>query len=244
MSETFECGDHTALVGYLYGECSAQERESIESHLAVCAACAAEAGALGATRMQLAAWAPPESDLGFRIVSEARGKVLRPARWWQQPLPAWAQAAAAALIFGAGLGLGVMNNGGATSDADAPARVAAAAETPVAVSREDLAALEQRLRAEMAQARTVAVPAAAAPAADSEARLIARVRALIDESEARQRRELAVQTTQVMRDVDAQRQFDFARVQRALGQFEGTTGVEIQRQRQDLNNLIRVSQGR
>jgi hypothetical protein len=45
-----------------------------------------------------------------------------------------------------------------------------------------------------------------------------------------------------VRDIDAQRQFDWARVQRALGQFEGTTGAEIQRQRQELNNLIRVSQ--
>jgi hypothetical protein len=58
----------------------------------------------------------------------------------------------------------------------------------------------------------------------------------------RQRRELALRTQEVVRDIDAQRQFDWARVQRALGQFEGTTGAEIQRQRQELNNLIRVSQ--
>jgi hypothetical protein len=68
------------------------------------------------------------------------------------------------------------------------------------------------------------------------------VRALIDESEQRQRRELALRTAEIIRDVDAQRQYDFTRVQRALGQFEGQTGLEFQRQRQDLNNLIRVSQ--
>jgi hypothetical protein len=67
------------------------------------------------------------------------------------------------------------------------------------------------------------------------------VRALIDESEQRQRRELALRTAEVVRDLDAQRQFDFARIQRAFGQFEGTAGAEIQRQRQDLNNLIRVT---
>jgi len=72
--------------------------------------------------------------------------------------------------------------------------------------------------------------------------LLARVRALIDESEQRQRRELALRTAEVLRDVDAQRQSDFVRVQRAFGQFEGQTGAEFQRQRQDLNNLIRVAQ--
>ncbi len=105
-----------------------------------------------------------------------------------------------------------------------------------AVSRDDLAALEQRLRAEMSQLRRVAAPASSG----SDAPLLAEVRTLIDESEQRQRRELALRTAEVVRDVDAQRQFDFARVQRALGQFEGQTGAEFQRQRQDLNNLIRV----
>jgi hypothetical protein len=71
--------------------------------------------------------------------------------------------------------------------------------------------------------------------------MLARVRALIDESEQRQRRELALRTAEVVRDLDAQRQFDFARIQRAFGQFEGPAGAEIQRQRQDLNNLIRVT---
>ena len=92
----------------------------------------------------------------------------------------------------------------------------------------------------MAELRTVSAPAA--PASASDARFLAQVRALIDESEQRQRRELALRTAEVLRDVDAQRQFDFARVQRALGQFEGQAGAEFQRQRRDLNNLFRVSQ--
>ena len=72
--------------------------------------------------------------------------------------------------------------------------------------------------------------------------MLARVRTLVEESEQRQRRELALRTADVVRDFDAQRQFDWTRVQQALGQFEGTTGAEIQRQQQELNNLIRVSQ--
>ncbi|HEY6360504.1 MAG TPA: zf-HC2 domain-containing protein [Vicinamibacterales bacterium] len=246
MTQKFECGDNAALVGYLYDECEPSERRAIEAHLARCAACAAEVGALSSTRLQLAAWTPPESDLGFRIVSESRSNVIRPKQWWHRPLPAWAQAAAAVLIFGVGLSLGIIGGGerDVTQSAevvpasvpDAGARLIGSQLTP-AVSRDDLAALEQRVRAEMSQMRPV-TPAVAG----SEAQLLARVRALIDESEQRQRRELALRTAELMRDVDAQRQYDFARVQRALGQFEGQTGLEFQRQRQDLNNLIRVSQ--
>lgn len=247
MTQKFECGDSAALVGYLYDECEPSERRAIEAHLAHCAACAAEVDALSSTRMHLTTWTPPESDLGFRIVSESRSNVLRPKQWWQRPLPAWAQAAAAILIFGAGLSLGVVGGGQRRSSpelAQAPVAPVAASVSDAAgsgqpaVSPEDLAALEQRLRGEMSQIRTAAAPGASG----SEAQVLARVRALIDESEQRQRRELALRTADIIRDVDAQRQYDFTRVQRALGQFEGQTGLEFQRQRQDLNNLIRVSQ--
>jgi anti-sigma factor RsiW len=253
MTQKFDCGDHEALVTYLYDECEPTERNAIEAHLGICPACAAEIAALGSTRLQLAAWTPPEaeSDLGFRIVSEPRpGPVLRPAKWWQQPMPAWAQAAAAAVIFGVGLSLGGFMNL-RIAPAPAPASTASAplassaAITPVstdAVSRDDLTALEGRLRTEMAQLRTARASAPVASSNGSDAQLLARVRALIDESEQRQRRELALRTAEVVRDADAQRQFDLVRIQRAFGQFEGTAGAEIQRQRQDLNNLIRVSQ--
>jgi anti-sigma factor RsiW len=245
MTQKFECGDNAALVGYLYGEGEPAERSAIEVHLKRCASCAAEIEALGSTRTLLAAWTPPEADLGFRIISESRSNVLRPRQWWRQPMPAWAQAAAAVLIFGTGLSLGVVGRNAEETQpvpvAQAPASAPAlAAMSPAAVSPDDLAALEQRLRAEMSQLRTVSVPAT--PALASDARLLAQVRTLIDESEQRQRRELALRTAEVVRDVDAQRQFDFARVQRALGQFEGQAGAEFQRQRRDLNNLIRVSQ--
>jgi hypothetical protein len=243
MSQKFECGDNAALVSYLYGEGDPSERSAIEAHLDHCPSCAAEVDALGSTRTLLAAWTPPDADLGFRVVSESRSNVLRPRQWWRQPMPAWAQAAAAVLIFGTGLSLGVISRNAdepqPVTVAEAPAPVqAAAAFTPVAVSQADLAALERRMRTEMSQLRTPAGPGSSA----SDSQLLARVRSLIDESEQRQRRELALRTAEVMRDVDAQRQFDFARVERAMGQFEGQAGAEFQRQRRDLNNLIRVAQ--
>src|SRR5688500_16284008 len=63
MSQTFECGDNTVLVGYMYGECEPAERAAIEAHIAVCPACAAELASLESTRIQLASWIPPGVNL-------------------------------------------------------------------------------------------------------------------------------------------------------------------------------------
>jgi hypothetical protein len=258
MSETFQCGDNAALVGYLYDECEAAERRAIEAHLARCPACAAEVAALGSTRLQLSSWAPPETELGFAIVRaqasglrpETEARVLWPGAWWRQPLPAWAQAAAAIVLFGAGLWLGVLQ-GGQGQDEQPAATVAAAppstalgagAAAPVStVSAQDLAALESRLRGEIAQIRT----AAAAPVAQgqpSDAAVLARVRALLDESEQRQQRELALRVTQVMRDFETQRRADLAQIQGNFRQIEGVTGAQVREQQEVMNYLRRVSQ--
>jgi anti-sigma factor RsiW len=246
MTAPFQCGDNPALVGYMYGECEPAERRAIDQHLLVCPACAAEVAALDATRTQLAAWTPPDAQLGFRMVADppvGSNVVSGPSRWWARPMPAWAQAAAAAVIFTAGLSLGVWR-GTATQVPAAAAAPASASMSATAASASDLAALEQRLRSEIAQMRTTApVPVAASPAAAaSEAQILARVRALIDESEQRQQRELALRTAQVVRDFDSQRRVDLQNVRSIVGQVEGSTGAEIARQQQTLQYLMRVSQ--
>ena len=262
MTDTFRCGDNPALVGYLYGECEPAERRAIDQHLLICPACAAEVETLGATRIQLAAWAPPDARLGFRVVSDAPSfdsarnttdtpaPVVRPSRWWAQPIPAWAQVAAAGLIFAAGLSLGVWrgtapaSTAALTTAAAAPATVAGTRTAAVAgaASADDLAALEQRLRAEMTLMRTAAPAGRAVATSVSEAQILERVRALIDESEQRQQRELALRVTQVVRDFDSQRRVDLNNVRSIVGQVEGTTGAEIARQQQTLQYLMRVSQ--
>jgi len=250
MTETFTCGNHGALMSYLYDECSLDERRSISAHVAICRACAEELTALGATREQLAMWTPPDAQLGFRIVSEVpRPNVLRPLNpsWWQRPMPAWAQAAAAALIFATGVGLGMLrgvDRGPVSNTAPRQSSSLSSGADPsgpraASVTRADLVALEQRLRSEMSHVRAASAPAAAAPA---DARVLQQVRAMIDDSEQRQRRELALRTTEVVRDFDAQRNDDLARIERTLGQMDGTTGVEVAQQRQMLNYLMRVSQ--
>ena len=266
MSDTFQCGDNTALVSYLYDECEPAERTAIAAHVTLCAACAAELAALESARLQLASWTPPEADLGFQVVGadvgardSVRGPLtpigtrplgLRPGVWWSQPLPVWAQAAAACLIFAAGLWLGVVR--GSTPEAFpgvATSGVAPASATPgaatVAASRAELAALERRLSAEMTELRTATAAASAvAPQGISEAQILARMSALLEESERRQQRELALRTAQVARDFDSQRQTDLAQIQRNLGQIEGLTGAEVREQRQMLDYLMRVSEQR
>ena len=242
MSETFTCGDHDALVSYVYDECAPDERRAISGHVAICSACAEELAALGATREQLALWTPPDAQLGFRMVSEASAaKVLRPARWWQQPMPAWAQAAAAAVIFAVGLTLGTARgiDRGTSSTAALPSTSTPAAASAAPVTRADLVGLEQRLRSELSQARPATAVAAGTLA---DARLLERVRGMIDESEQRQRRELALRAAEMVRDFDAQRNDDLVRIERTLGQMDGTTSVEVAQQRQLINYLMRVSQ--
>jgi anti-sigma factor RsiW len=253
MSVDFICGNErsqAALASYLYRECDADERAAIEAHLAVCAACASELAALGATRSALASWAPPETELGFRIVSErevqdAAANVLRPARWWRQPLPAWAQAAAAILIFAAGGLLGMR----AGTTVAAPGPVVASAPAPAAatvspVSADDLASLERRLRGEMISLRRAAQGAPATLQAGGDEQLLQRVRALLAESERRQEREMSIRLAQVLRDVDMQRRTDLARIEDTFGQMQGVTGAELLQQREVINYLRRVSSQR
>jgi len=247
MTQTFTCGDHGALVSYLYDECEPNERRAISAHVAVCDGCAEEIASLDATRELLGAWSPPDAQLGFRVVSDTPrsnvSNVLRPSRWWQRPMPAWAQAAAAAAIFATGVTLGALR--GATVTTGAPAsnpqgsNVTLSATPAAAVTPGDLSALEQRLRTELSQMRNTTDPATASA---GDAQMLERVRAMIQDSEQRQQRELALRTAEVVRDFDAQRRVDLTRIERTLGQMDGTTGVEVEQQRQMLNYLMRVSQ--
>jgi hypothetical protein len=247
MSETFTCGDHGALVAYLYDECTPAERRAISAHLVVCSACGEELIALGGAREQLAMWTPPDAQLGFRIAPEtSTSNILRPARWWRQPMPAWAQAAAAIVIFATGMTLGAVRGVMQPADGRLQGSAVPRSNTAIAanpanapITRADLVALEQRIRSEMSQTRATGQTVAASPA---DARIFDRVRVMIDESEQRQRRELALRSAELVRDFDAQRNVDLARIERTLGQMDGTTGAEVAQQRQMLNYLMRVSQ--
>lgn len=256
MTIRFDCNDKERLVAYLYGEADDRERAVIDAHLAGCAACAEEVDGLRTVRLDLAAWQPPETDLGLRIVREP---VTPTRRWWQ--VPAWAPAALAAGLLLAlaaslqveyGNGTVIVRTGWAAPQAPAaaavtPAPVATAAATPVEQTQEfqtALTALETRLRGEIAAMRSAPVSPVRTAASVDRAELLQRVQDLIDASERRQQRELAFRLAQAMQDVDTQRRSDMVRIESGLGQIEGLTGQEAARQRQLINYLMRTSQER
>lgn len=220
------------LVGYLYGELDGDDRARFDAHLAMCETCRDELRALEAARTPLVAWVPPEPA---RALTFGAMQPASPRRWWAglSDVPAWAQAAAAVLVLGVAAGAANLDirhdaQGISVRTGWAPAP-APATEDPSQAWQTDLAALESRLREELNAVRTAA---SSGPATDP-----APIRALIEESERRQRRELALRVADVMRDIEVQRRVDLERIEDNLG----VMGARVL----DLNEyMVKVSQGR
>lgn len=266
MNSEMRCGDPAAFAGYLYDEIDPADREAVERHLAECEICASEVEGLRSTRAQLAAWTPPEATLGFRIVADTPEPSFQDAsrpqpvvatspKWWRWPAaPAWAQAAAAIMLFAGGALLAALMNmevrydqAGVTirtgwQQAAPPASAASATQN---VSARELAALESRIRAEFKQARSaeesgkgvIAQPQQGGQTALASVDIMQRVRQIVDESEQRQQRELALRLTQVVRELDTTHRADLERIERTVSPME-------EQQRQMLNYIQRVSQPR
>ena len=239
------------LIAYLYDEVDAALRATFDAHLVTCARCRNELDALRGVRTRLAQWAPPEPS--FAVVSRQsevesrRLSVGSPGRQSWREIPAWAQVAAALLFLGVSAGianLDVRYDSHGLTVRTGWSRPAAIAQSPVAqasngVSKADLATLEQRLRTELRAVQAVSVstpPASVRPAADAD--LVRRVRALVDESERRQQRELALRVGEVVRDVNQRREADLVRIDRTLGVVQNTVGGVVQRNQY----LMRVNQ--
>jgi len=257
MNETRYCGNPDVLMSYVYEDGDEQERLAFDAHLGRCERCAKDVAELRAVRRDMAAWTPPETVLGFRIV---RAPEPERGRWaWLRPaaMPAWAQLAAASLVVGIAVGVSgleirydragvVVTTGWGRTAAKAAAVVPAAAATAAdAPWRAELAAVQEQLRGEIRQA---SAPAGGQPASAGagpstrDAELLARVRQLIEASETRTDREMALRLAQVVREVDTQRRADMTRVADSFGVLEGRTGAAVAQQREMMNNLVRVSQ--
>jgi hypothetical protein len=249
--------DKELLVGYLYDEIDRAERRTLEMHLAACADCRDELAALRGTRRHLAAWAPPESQLDFQIVSGA----AQPAKTWRSyRSPVWGLAAAAVLVLAAAAAIAnvevrygadglTVRTGWARTAPAAPSQVTepAAVAAPAITSAEwsaTVAALDRRLQeleSSQPPAGTVTQASAAGPRV-SDAEVLRRVRELLAQSETRQNRELALRIRQLATEFDAQRRVDLATIQQGL---QGATAAEAATHRQlwDLTQgLYRVSQ--
>jgi hypothetical protein len=242
MTTRFTCGDSETLVAYLYDEIDAVRGADVARHLDACPACAGEAAALGGVRRVLAEWTPPAPPLRFAVTAEAAA-VAPPAAPRGSGVPVWAQLVAATLALAVGTAVAnvqvrrdasgwTVTTGWMTPP---PATAAAAAPEPE-TWRPALAALEQSLRREMTGREAEVRPVAAS----DDAQTIARVRALIQESERRQQQELALRLAQLGRDLDLQRRADLVRIDQGIGQLEGRTGAEVARQREMLNYIVRT----
>jgi anti-sigma factor RsiW len=265
MTNSFRCDDKALLVSYLYGEVSDADRAAVDSHVATCEACADELASLGAVRADLARWEPPAADLGFQIVKAAPRPA--PQAWWRPPV--WAPLAlAAGLLLAVGAALANVEvqaaNGGVTIRAgwshppltapgavagQAPAHEAVAVKTGItdAEMQKAMAALETRLRAEIGttaqrSASPAAVPVSLQGSAVDRGELLQQVRNLVDESERRQQRELALRLAQVVQDVENQRRTDLVKIEQNFGQIESLTSQEAAHQRAITNYLVRASQ--
>jgi hypothetical protein len=250
--------NHHALLDYLYEEGDPADRLKIAQHLQECAECSVAVLEFQNVRGMLRGWTPPQTNLGFKIVQDsqtspsatlnnqgARGgrlwdwrpKAINESLAWRPAL----QAAAAILLFLSGMAVSQLRveygDGALTvrtrsaAPATVPASIrnasialpAAVANTQGTNSQVDLDALERELRGRLESSNASAV--------DTE-RLLQRVRAMIDQSEQRQQRELALRLSQVSREVDTQHQADLLRIQQDVGQ-----------QQEALEYLVRTSGG-
>jgi hypothetical protein len=238
------------LVAYLYDDIAPQDRAHFERHLLTCVVCRTELDTLGDLRVDLAQWAPPDVPAPLAIPRPVplMSKQSRWATW--SAIPAWMQVAAAVLFLGVAASLanleirydtnGLMVTTGwrhvAVNAVVKPADAVAAA----AAWRGDLEALEEKLHHEI-ELRAVA---SATPAADQPS-TIRRVRTLLEESEQRQQRELALRLAEVMHDTQVQRQADLVKIDRSLGVLQNQTSLEVMRTRREVNSLAQqVSQQR
>jgi hypothetical protein len=207
---TYRGNREETLIAYLYDAAEAGERAAFEAHLAACGTCRHELEELRLVRTELGQWAPPEPAAGWLSdrAAYSGSNVIRRRTWGLalREMPVWAQAAAAVLLLGVAAGAANLNVNyddrgltvrtgwmAAPSATDAPGRPASA--TPVSMANADapwrveLAALERQLRNDLKPA----VQVSGRERDDAgDAAIMRRVRALVDESEKKQMRELAL----------------------------------------------------
>jgi len=229
--------NHEALLAYLYEEGDPAERLVVARHLQECASCSVAVLEFQNVRGMLHDWTPPATELGFRIVQE-KPAVLVPPRafsFWPPTYGGWARAAAAVLVFAAGMAVsqftmsydaGVLivrlrqpDTVPAQSQHARDKWIELAAENGPGVTTVPERALDNRL-----------TPVATDTSTEQ---LLQRVRSMIDQSEQRQQRELALRLSQLNSEVDAQHQADLLRIQQNFGQ----------QQEDVMNYLVRTSGG-
>jgi hypothetical protein len=233
-----------ALLDYLYEEGDPAERLKIAMHVQECAECSVAVLELQNVRGMLSDWTPPDARLGFRIVQDAslsapvqsssatvdpRARDGRSWGWgptttnkrWQPFL----QIAAAMLLFISGMAFSQLD----VQYRDGRLIVSFGNAEPEMPERTLADGRDITLPAERVSAQPASAPGPSqgtsgqAVSAEDVERLFQRVRAMIDQSEQRQKSELALRLSQVAREVDTQHQADLLRIQQDFGQQQEAT---------------------
>src|SRR5262249_43712723 len=170
-----------------------------------------------------------------------------PKSWWRE-MPAWTQVAAAMLVFGVSAGLANINvhydaqsglnvrTGWGSTPTPAPSNAAGPINTDNLASRAELAKLEEQLRE--IRSIQIAAPAPTMHASASDADTVRRLRTIIDESERRQQREIALRVAELIRDINAQRASDLRMIDRRRDESD----IEVLRTQKKVDLLLqRVS---
>jgi hypothetical protein len=182
-----------------------------------------------------------------------------PRSWWHQ-VPVWAQVAAAMLVLGVSAsianlevrydksGLNVTTGWSKPATVTPAATVApAAAATMVSndsVSREEFNQLrtllqsEVRARASMTSMVKAASTAPGSGATMSDGEFQRKVRALLDESEKNQKKELATRLVQLQRDFNALLQNERGQTNQLFRDVTNTWGPQLQSQQKQINYLM------
>ena len=143
---------------------------------------------------------------------------MPPRPWWNVPgvYRSWAQVAAGAMLFVAGMAVSQLDVNYADGALTVRARLGGAA---AGANRAHGVHTPTGHVPSRSHETTVASDNARA---GSDARmLLQRVRAMIDQSESRQQRELALRLSQVAGEVDTQHQADLLRIQQNFGRQTG-----------------------
>ena len=256
------------LVSYLYDDLNDMDRAKVEMHLRACDECRTELNELRGVRVDLASWAPPLPDLGFRIVRDAKyrgnqdAKTASRSSWRSWLTPAAGLAAAATLVLAAALSLahieihsgpdgftvrtGVSGSAAVALDARGGPQPVPARDV-ILPSEEgvDLAGIVRRIDAlESALHDTPQLRnAVAMNARASDEALIKRVHEMLAQSESREQGELAVRLAQVIRDFDNQRRADLGTIQARFAQLDSNVTKEAA-MHADLVNFVTTTAGK
>jgi hypothetical protein len=257
--------DKELLVSYLYDDAGDADRARCEAHLRDCAECREELSALRGVRADLISWSPPQPEFGFRVVREPKVVPMPPRAatswraWWT---PAAGLAAAAVLVLAAASAIAhveihrgsdglTVRTGWSSAAPAAPAEPQVSARSalsdrapqPAAIDPAVVGAIERRLAAleTSARERNGVRNASVQSARVSDAEIVHRMRELLAQSETKQQGELALRIAQVLRDVEAQRVADLARIQQGFRGIEASVSAEAQGHRELTNYLLSSS---